>query len=181
LISKNRIEFNWANAWVFQLTDWNTRGYVQGAVGTSSVLYDPDEDSFPSPYAETLESNLEVETINTNITGVHVNQSGGQVFLTYTTTTPPTDTHLYDHMDEYHLILDEYGKLAADEDFGSRNWTRLSIEEVYETPNGTYDTRRMYTVNSTYAERVYNDEVTRPEIAQYLIDNATLEQDAYYE
>ena len=181
LLFKNRIELNWANAWVFQLNDWDTEGYVRGGVGTSSVLYDLENSTFPSPYVEPLESNVEIESVENNITGVHVNQSGRQIFLTYTTTTPPTDTHFVDHMNEYRLILDEYGELAADEDFDSYNWTRLTIEEVYETPNGTYDTRRLYTVNSTFAERVHSEGLTDREIALYLFNNATFEDDAYYE
>jgi len=181
LLFKNRAEFNWASGWVFQLNDWTMEGYVRGGVGSTSVLYYPENETFPSPYAEPLESNLEVEAIENNITGIHVNQSGKEIFLTYTTTTPPTDTHFADHMNEYRLILNEYGELSTDEDFDSYNWTRMTIEEVYERPNGTYDTRRLYTVNSTFAERVYNEDLTAREIALYLYNNATFEDDAYYE
>jgi hypothetical protein len=181
LLTKNRIEFNWAGAWVFQLLNWETEGYVNNTVFANTVVDQSGSDGFPSSYATTLESNIEIESVNTNITGIHANQSRNQIFFTYTTATPPTETHMYDHMDEYRLILNEYGALAADEDFGAYNRTTLFLEEVYEAPNETYDTRRVYTINSTFAQKVYNDEVSGEEIAQHMIDRAVFEDDAYYE
>jgi hypothetical protein len=176
---KNRIEWNWANNWIFY-PSWTTETYISNQIAGTTDAYS-SADGFGNQETESLKTDIEIESIKTNISKTYINQSGSVIFLTYSTKTPPYTNQADTRINEYELILNEYGELALSENLTKFDHTTMLLEEVYYAPNGSYDTRRMYQIDSSFAKKVYNGTVSKSEIADYLLGNVTIEGDEYYE
>jgi hypothetical protein len=119
-------------------------------------------------HIDDFQANLEVITVDSNITDIKTIRSGGTVYVTYTTTTSP-DASLT-RVAEYLLVTREYGMASLKHNFGVSNVTdsQLVLEEIYQHPNGTYDTRGSYFINQSIGRQAATGGLTSKEFIEYI-------------
>jgi hypothetical protein len=153
---------------VWQDDDYNLREAYEYQSGTghtetsSAFRYTRDN-------VEQFQTDLEIATVDSNITEIDVYRSGATIYVTYATTTPPSD-HVQRGA-EMLVLTREYGQACLNHCFGHSDnlQTGLFIEEVgYDPDNGTYDIRSSLTVNQSFAEDLATGEKEGASFATHL-------------